>query len=86
MNPVALVTGGSRGIGLATARLFASHGWDVVSISRTPSASDAHLHAPIDLLQPGTYSEYRVPQAPLLTGAVAALSESDGCARARRVA
>ncbi len=60
MNPVALVTGGSRGIGLATARLFASSGWDVVSISRSPSVdpSDAHLHAPIDLLQSG------VPRAP----------------------
>ena len=37
--PVALVTGGSRGIGLATAKALATRGWDVVLTSR--SAEDA---------------------------------------------
>jgi hypothetical protein len=83
MNPVALVTGGSRGIGLATARLFASSGWDVVSVSRSPSASasDVHLHAPIDLLQPG------VPQAsPLsLARALASLCAAENQHRCGRL-
>ena len=54
-SPVALISGASRGIGLATARLFASEGWDVVSVSRShsPDAPSALRHAPIDLLEPG---------------------------------
>ena len=65
MNPVALVTGGSRGIGLAAARLFASSGWDVVSISRSAGGSgSAHLHAPIDLLQPGRCGKHRASLFP----------------------
>ena len=73
MNPVALVTGGSRGIGLATARLFASSGWDVVSISRNPnpSASDRHLHAPIDLLHRGIMCHHHTRAFSLRLKAVA---------------
>ena len=29
-NPVAIVTGGSRGVGAATARMLSENGWNVV--------------------------------------------------------
>ncbi|HEY5539983.1 MAG TPA: SDR family oxidoreductase [Coriobacteriia bacterium] len=35
-RPRVIVTGGSSGIGLATARAYASHGYDVAIIGRTP--------------------------------------------------
>jgi NAD(P)-dependent dehydrogenase (short-subunit alcohol dehydrogenase family) len=39
MSALAIVTGGSRGIGAATARLLASRGWDVVIGFRADSAA-----------------------------------------------
>jgi NAD(P)-dependent dehydrogenase (short-subunit alcohol dehydrogenase family) len=44
MNPILLVTGGSRGIGAATARLAASQGWDV-AINYTQDAAAAQAVA-----------------------------------------
>lgn len=42
MNPILLVTGGSRGIGAATARLAAARGWDVVvNYTRDAAAAQA---------------------------------------------
>jgi NAD(P)-dependent dehydrogenase (short-subunit alcohol dehydrogenase family) len=42
MNPLLLVTGGSRGIGAATARLAAARGWDVaVNCTRDAAAAEA---------------------------------------------
>ena len=41
-NPVAIVTGGSRGVGAATAILLASKGWNV-TITCTSSIEDANL-------------------------------------------
>ncbi|MDO8420425.1 MAG: SDR family NAD(P)-dependent oxidoreductase, partial [Rubrivivax sp.] len=41
MNPILLVTGGSRGIGAATARLAAARGWDVaVNYTRDAAAAE----------------------------------------------
>ncbi len=41
MNPLLLVTGGSRGIGAATARLAAARGWDVaVNCTRDAAAAE----------------------------------------------
>jgi len=42
MNPTLLITGGSRGIGAATARLAAQRGWDVaVNYTRDAAAAEA---------------------------------------------
>jgi NAD(P)-dependent dehydrogenase (short-subunit alcohol dehydrogenase family) len=42
MNPILLVTGGSRGIGAATARLAAQRGWDVaINYTRDAAAAEA---------------------------------------------
>ena len=42
MNPTLLITGGSRGIGAAAARLAAQRGWDVaVNYTRDAAAADA---------------------------------------------
>ena len=29
-NPVAIVTGGSRGVGAASAKMLSKHGWNVI--------------------------------------------------------
>ena len=39
-NPVAIVTGGSRGVGAATARMLSENGWNVV-ITCSSSLKDA---------------------------------------------
>ena len=41
-KPVAIVTGGSRGVGAATAKLLASKGWNV-TITCTSSIEDANV-------------------------------------------
>ena len=43
MNGVLIVTGGSRGIGAATARLAAGHGWDVCVGYRAEGAAAAEV-------------------------------------------
>ncbi len=45
MRRAAVLTGGSRGIGLATARLFAQAGYEVISLSRSapPDAGIGHI-------------------------------------------
>ncbi len=48
-----VITGASRGIGLATARLFASEGWRVVNISRSPIDLEGAVQLGIDLSDPG---------------------------------
>ncbi|HEB28543.1 MAG TPA: SDR family oxidoreductase [Porticoccus sp.] len=52
MNKVLVITGGSRGIGLATAKQFSGEGYQVINLSRQQPALDgiSHLtHLSIDL-------------------------------------
>ncbi len=53
MDETLVITGGSRGIGLATARLFARHGYRVISLSRTRTPVEGAVHVPADLGEPG---------------------------------
>ena len=48
MNRVLIITGASRGIGLATAHKFAAEGYRVFNVSRSP-AGDGIEHIPVDL-------------------------------------
>ncbi|WP_372921281.1 SDR family oxidoreductase [Roseovarius sp.] len=56
--PVTLITGGSKGIGLATVRKLAAAGHDLVTISRTPPPTDAPCeHYTADLSDPVSTQE-----------------------------
>ena len=52
MDKTLIITGGSRGIGLATASLFIRHGYQIVNLSRTLIPLDDALHLPVDLSEP----------------------------------
>ena len=47
-----VITGGSKGIGLATARLFAAEGYRVVNISRSPIPLAGAVQLAIDIADP----------------------------------
>ncbi len=49
MSPVVVITGGSSGIGLAAARLFAKNGYTVYDLSRTGGAEGAARHLYADM-------------------------------------
>ena len=51
-SPVVLVTGASRGIGLATARLFAAQGYRVYTLSRSAGSDAALSHLTADVSDP----------------------------------
>ena len=57
MNKTAVVTGGSSGIGRATAALLAKEGWRVFEFSRrdVPQSGVTHIYA--DITKPETVSE-----------------------------
>jgi NAD(P)-dependent dehydrogenase (short-subunit alcohol dehydrogenase family) len=61
-DQTAIVTGASKGIGLAVARTLAGEGARVIAASRTSSAEldalgDAVVHVPVDLAEPGAPAE-----------------------------
>ncbi len=51
MNKVAVVTGGSSGIGLHLCRLFAQSGYDVFELSRSGKSDNGIEHVDTDLMQ-----------------------------------
>lgn len=63
MSEGLVITGASKGIGLATARRFLARGARVVNLSRTPCALEGVLNLAVDLSQPGFE---RGVEAPLL--------------------
>ena len=54
--PTALITGASRGIGEATAKLFAKAGWDLLLIARNESSLDS---LSVELAQTGITVHYK---------------------------
>ncbi len=49
---IALITGASRGIGLATAQCFQEQGWQVVNLSRQPCQLPEVINLSVDLADP----------------------------------
>lgn len=80
MNTSTLViTGASRGIGLATAELFAGEGWRVINISRSPIPLSAAVQLDIDLSDPAWESTHtRVLQDAVAGSARIALVHNAG--------
>ena len=62
-----VITGGSKGIGLATARLFAAEGYRVVNISRSPIPLAGAVQLDIDIAQ----SDWAARQGEAVCAAVA---------------
>ena len=52
MTKSLIITGGSRGIGLATAELFQGHGYRVINLSRSPTPLENVLNLAVDLGKP----------------------------------
>ena len=58
MSGSLVISGGSRGIGLATARLFADHGYKVVNISRRDIDLEGAVQVSADLSQSNWIDEH----------------------------
>lgn len=67
MQRVLIITGASRGIGLATAELFAREGYRVFNLARTSAHGSTATHVPIDL----TRQDWEASVGPTLLAAVA---------------
>ena len=64
-----VITGASRGIGLATASRFLEAGYKVVNISRTAAALDGVLQLRADLCSPGWQDAIKVDLLAAVEGA-----------------
>ena len=61
MSKTLLITGASKGIGLATAKHFSHAGYDVVNVSRSPCTVDGAKNIAIDLLQADWLKNFAAP-------------------------
>lgn len=61
-----VITGGSKGIGLATARYFQERDYRVVNISRSPTPLAGAVQISVDLSRPGWQQEAEAPLAEVL--------------------
>ena len=52
MKKVLIITGGSSGIGFATAKLFQENGFSIINLSRSSISLDKALHFEVDLSSP----------------------------------
>lgn len=66
MSKKLIITGASKGIGLATAQLFASEGYEIINISRTPCPIDGSTTLAIDLGN----SEWEAQHGPQIVSAL----------------
>lgn len=69
MKSVVIITGASRGIGLATAEHFKTHAWQVVNIARKPCTVNGAINLAIDLSQVGWQQQYRQELLNTVSGA-----------------
>jgi len=58
MSKVLLITGASKGIGLATAKHFSNAGYQLVNLSRSPCELEGAVNLKIDLLASNWLSEF----------------------------
>lgn len=63
-----VITGGSKGIGLATARRFLEAGHRVVNLSRSPLPLAGATHIEVDLADPGWTEQVAAPLARAVAG------------------
>ncbi|HVG62180.1 MAG TPA: SDR family oxidoreductase [Hyalangium sp.] len=68
MNAVLVITGASKGIGFATARLFSELGARVVNLSRTRCELAAAVNLAVDLSVPGFEREVEAPLLEAIQG------------------
>ncbi|MCY4154610.1 MAG: SDR family NAD(P)-dependent oxidoreductase [Gammaproteobacteria bacterium] len=47
-----IITGGSKGIGLATTELFREHGYRIINLSRSPAPPESVVNLTVDLCEP----------------------------------
>jgi len=68
MKEVLVITGASKGIGFATAKLFRARGAVVVNLSRSPCELDGVLNLPVDLSVPGFERSVEAPILQAIAG------------------
>lgn len=71
--PTLVVTGGSAGIGAATARVFAGHGWRVVSLARRPCPVDGVTSVAVDFASADWERQVAERVVPVLGGSTICL-------------